>query len=68
MTTKIKSAEHLEEIERILDSIPQAWSQQGIGIGFDTQNPFNQSIFKKILLFRIISQESLEIPAVFPAK
>jgi hypothetical protein len=42
--------QQLEEIERILDSIPQAWSQQGIGIGFDTQNPFNQSIFKKILL------------------
>jgi hypothetical protein len=42
--------QQLEEIERILDSIPQAWSQQGIGIGFDTQNPFNQSIFKKIIL------------------
>ena len=39
------------EIERILDSIPQAWSQQGFGgIGFDLQSPFNQGIYRKIIL------------------
>ena len=39
------------EIERILDSIPQSWNQQGFGgIGFDWQSPFTQGIYKKILL------------------
>jgi len=42
--------QQIAEIERILDSIPQEWSQTGAGVGFDFSNPFNQSILKKIIL------------------
>ena len=39
------------EIDRILDSITQEFSQTGFGgVSFDATNPFNQSLLKKILL------------------
>jgi hypothetical protein len=43
--------DQVAEIERILDSIPQAWSQEGFGgVGFDLQNPFNADIIRNIIL------------------
>jgi hypothetical protein len=48
--------DQVAEIERLLDSIPQAWSQQGFGgIGFDTSNPFNADLIKKIELALLTS-------------
>jgi len=39
------------EIDRILDSITQEFSQTGFGgVSFNATNPFNQSLLKKILL------------------
>ena len=41
--------DQVAEIERLLDSIPQTWTQEGFGgISFDFENPFNQDLLKKI--------------------
>ena len=43
--------QQVAEIDRILDSITQEFSQTGFGgVSFDATNPFNQSLFKKIIL------------------
>jgi hypothetical protein len=43
--------DQVAEIERLLDSIPQTWTQEGFGgIAFDFENPFNQDLIKKIPL------------------
>ena len=41
--------DQVAEIERLLDSIPQTWTQEGFGgISFNFENPFNQDLLKKI--------------------
>lgn len=43
--------QQVAEIDRILDSITQEFTQTGFGgVSFDVTNPFNQSLLKKILL------------------
>jgi hypothetical protein len=43
--------DQVAEIEKLLDSIPQTWTQEGFGgIAFDFENPFNQDLIKKIPL------------------
>lgn len=53
------------EIERLLDSIPQTWSQEGFGgVNFDFQNPFNQDLIRKIpvALFASILTPKVVLP------
>ena len=41
--------DQVAEIERLLESIPQTWTQEGFGgISFNFENPFNQDLLKKI--------------------
>lgn len=41
--------DQVAEIEKLLDSIPQTWTQEGFaGLNFNFENPFNQDILRKI--------------------
>jgi hypothetical protein len=55
--------DQVAEIERILDNIPQTWSQEGFGgINFDWENPFNRDLIKKIpaaLFYSILTPKTL---------
>jgi hypothetical protein len=55
--------DQVAEIERILDNIPQTWSQEGFGgINFDWENPFNRDLIKKIpaaLIYSILTPKTL---------
>ena len=59
--------QQLADIERILDSIPQQFSQTGFGgVGFDLSNPFNESLLKKIFLALVSSVLSPKVLLPIP--